>query len=86
MLIRMIIVSAQVSITPTAPTTSNALTSILGYLSWIGIVGGIGVGALLAGIKIAMLHDMEGGKRDLMYSVIGGVIISLISIILNFFV
>jgi hypothetical protein len=62
------------------------LTTVLGYLQWLGIVGGVGLGALIAGIKIAMMHDMEGGKRDLLYSIIGGVIITLIATILNLFV
>lgn len=79
--------STSVSIAPQAPPTSaNALTTVLGYLQWLGIVGGVGVGALLAGIKIAMMHDMEGGKRDLIYSVLGGIIISLIAVVLNLFI
>nr|ABE99658.1 hypothetical protein [Sulfolobus islandicus] len=86
-IIRIIIVGAQVSVTPTAPpTASNALTTVLGYLQWLGVVGGVGVGSLIAGIKIAMMHDMEGGKRDLMYSIIGGVIISLVATVLNLFI
>nr|WP_192963572.1 hypothetical protein [Sulfolobus islandicus] len=87
MIIRILIVGAQVSVTPTAPpTASNALTTVLGYLQWLGVVGGVGVGALIAGIKIAMMHDMEGGKRDLMFSIIGGVIISLVATVLNLFI
>jgi hypothetical protein len=82
----MLIAGAQVQVTPTQPPAADALTTILGYLQWLGIVGGVGVGALLAGIKIAIQHDMEGGKRDLMYSVIGGVVISLISTVLSQFV
>jgi phage baseplate assembly protein gpV len=81
------IASAQVNVQPTAPPTgANAITTVLGYLQWLGIVGGVGVGAILAGIKIAIEHDMEGGKRALMYSAIGGVVISIISAILNLFV
>jgi hypothetical protein len=83
----MLIAGAQVQVSPTAPpAAANSLTTILGYMQWLGIVGGVGVGALLAGIKIALQHDMEGGKRDLMYSVIGGVVISIISAVLNQFV
>lgn len=79
--------STGVTIGPQAPPTSaNALTTVLGYLQWLGIVGGVGVGALLAGIKIAMMHDMEGGKRDLIYSVLGGIIITLIAVVLNLFI
>lgn len=85
--IRMLIAGAQVTITASSPpVASSALTTMLGYLQWLGVVGGVGVGSLIAGIKIAMMHDMEGGKRDLMYSVIGGVIISLVATILNLFV
>lgn len=87
MIIRILIVGAQVTVTPTAPpTASSALTTVLGYLQWLGVVGGVGIGALIAGIKIAMMHDMEGGKRDLMFSIIGGVIISLVATVLNLFI
>jgi len=83
----MLIAGAQVQVQPTAPpAAANTLTTILGYMQWLGIVGGVGVGALIAGIKIALQHDMEGGKRDLMYSIIGGVVISIISAILNQFI
>jgi hypothetical protein len=87
LILKILIVGAQVSVTPTAPTTaSSSLTTVLGYLQWLGIVGGVGVGSLIAGIKIAMMHDMEGGKRDLMFSIIGGVIISLVATVLNLFI
>jgi hypothetical protein len=84
----MLIAGAQtVTVAPTAPpVAANTLTTILGYMQWLGIVGGVGVGALIAGIKIALQHDMEGGKRDLMYSIIGGIVISIISAVLNQFI
>jgi hypothetical protein len=85
--LRVLIAGAQVSVSPTAPpTASSALTTVLGYLQWLGIVGGVGLGALIAGIKIALQHDMEGGKRDLMYSIVGGIVITLIATILNLFI
>jgi hypothetical protein len=87
LILKILIVGAQVSVTPTAPpAASSSLTTVLGYLQWLGIVGGVGVGALIAGIKIAMMHDMEGGKRDLIFSIIGGVIISLVATVLNLFI
>jgi FtsH-binding integral membrane protein len=79
--------ASNVTITPTAPPVgANIIATILGYMQWLGIVGGVGVGSILAGIKIAFEHDMEGGKRALMYSAIGGVIVSVVSAILNLFV
>jgi hypothetical protein len=82
-----IIAGAQVNVQPTAPPVgASAIATILGYMQWLGIVGGVGVGAILAGIKIAIEHDMEGGKRALMYSAIGGVIVSIVSAVLNLFV
>jgi hypothetical protein len=79
--------ASNVTVTPTAPPVgASALATVLGYMQWLGIVGGVGVGAILAGIKIAIEHDMEGGKRALMYSVIGGVIVSIVSAVLNLFV
>jgi hypothetical protein len=90
MALRMLLIAGaanNVSVTPTAPpTASSTLTTILGYLQWLGIVGGVGVGALIAGIKIALMHDLEGGKRDLLYSILGGIVISLIATILNQFI
>ena len=85
--LKVLIAGAQVSVSPTAPpTASSSLTTVLSYLQWLGIVGGVGVGSLIAGIKIAMMHDMEGGKRDLIHSIIGGIIISLVATILNLFI
>ena len=78
--------NTSISITPTAPVNSSALTTVLGYLEWLGIVGGVGLGTLLAGIKIGLHHDMESGKRDVVYSVLGGIIISAIAAILKMFV
>ena len=72
-----------VTITPTAPVHSSALTTVLGYLEWLAIVGGLGVGGIIAAFKIMAEHDMEGGKRAFLYSVIGGVIIGVISYIIN---
>jgi hypothetical protein len=82
----LLIAGAQVNVQPTAPPNVSPLTTVLGYLQWLGIVGGVGVGALLAGIKMALLHDMEGAKRDLIYSVVGGIIVSLVSTIINLFI
>jgi membrane protease YdiL (CAAX protease family) len=84
--LKVLIAGAQVSVSPSPPPFYGTLTTMLSYLQWIGIVGGVGLGALLAGIKIALQHDMEGGKRDLMYSIIGGVVISLVATVLNLFV
>ena len=77
---------AQVQITPQAPQNVNGFVTILGYLEWLGLVGGVFMGLLLAGIKIALMHDMEGGKRAALYSVLGGVIISAASYIVNQFI
>ena len=84
---RVLIAGAQVTVSPQAPPTgASALTTVLSYMQWLGIVGGVGLGALIAGIKIALQHDMEGGKKDLMYSIVGGIVITLIATILNLFV
>ncbi|WP_062088612.1 hypothetical protein [Sulfolobus acidocaldarius] len=81
------IAGAQVAVSPQAPPTgASALTTVLGYMQWLGIVGGVGLGALIAGIKIALQHDMEGGKRDLMYSIVGGIVITLLATLLNLFI
>lgn len=77
---------AQVQITPQQPQNIQGLTTVLGYLEWLGLVGGVFMGLLLAGIKIALMHDMEGGKRAALYSVLGGVLISAASYVVNQFI
>ena len=75
--------TSNVSITPTAPGSASALTTILGYMEWLAIVGGIGVGGIVAAFKIMAEHDIEGGKRAFMYSAIGGVLIGVVSFVIN---
>ena len=75
--------NGSITITPTAPVHSSVLTTFLGYLEWLAIVGGIGVGGILAAFKIMAEHDVEGGKRAFLYSIIGGIIIGVISFIIN---